>query len=258
MEQLPPLSKTRQRWIAHLHSKRYRHRERCFLAEGIRTVAELAISSYRTVLVVCTEQARKEHPEVVGQFLQQGVACYTATPEEFKRLADTTSPQGILAVVAFPDTDTKKTLSGSVVLLDGIADPGNAGTIVRTAYWFGYTGVILSDDSVERFNPKFVRATMGALFHIPVLEIPASHALERYRDTHRIIGTCAEGGIPLAQYSTPSSPHLLVIGNEARGLSQSVIPLVHDFVTIEGQGSFDSLNAAVAAGIVMYHLCRQR
>ncbi len=251
--ELPPLPKARQRWIRHLHSKRHRDSERCFIAEGVRTLEELQRSRFQAVLLATTPEAARQHRPLIEHFLQQQVPCYTTDADTFARLAQTTSPQGVLAVVAYPD-NAPTLPTGSLLALDAINDPGNAGTIVRTAHWFGYSGIVFGDGCVDRFHPKFVRATMGALFHIALIEASLESLLDRLRHTHCIVGTTVGGGQPLARYRLRRQPHVLVVGSEAHGLSPGVRSVLTDCVTIEGSGSFDSLNAAVAAAIVMYHL----
>lgn len=255
METLPPLSKARLRLLTRLHHRRHRDRERLFLAEGIRTVRELLDSEYPVQLLICTERGSSDHAELIEAFRQRGVPCFSVAENDFARLADTTTPQGLLAVVAYPECQIERVLdSHSWIALDGINDPGNAGTIVRTALWFGYSAIALGANSVDRFQPKFVRATMGALFHLRVFDVALDELLDRVRTTHRIIGATAHNGRALAQYVPPAIPHVLVIGSEAHGLSPSTEERLDDRVTIEGSGGFDSLNAAVAAGIMMYHL----
>lgn len=257
MESLPSLPKARQRWILHLHTKRHRDREQCFIAEGTRTLVELLRSKYEPVLVVCTKRAADEHAELLTAVQKRNVPLYTADDDVFERLADTRTPQGMLAVVRYPPHVHWKG-RGNWIALDGISDPGNAGTIVRTAHWFGYTGVIVGSGSVDRYQPKFVRATMGALFHVHVLEEKLEEFLPRAAQTHRIIGATTRGGVLLRSYCAPTQPHVVVVGSEAHGLQPAVEALLHDRVTIEGSGNFDSLNAAVAAAIVMYHLHTSR
>ncbi|MCX8051874.1 MAG: RNA methyltransferase [Chlorobi bacterium] len=251
--ELPSLSKANARWIVSLHHKRHRDSERCFIAEGIRTVEELARSRYRVRMLVCTAAAASEHGALVRAFAQRRIPVYVATESVFERLADTKTPQGVLAIVEYPDECSP---AGNIVALDGIADPGNAGTIVRTALWFGYRCVVFGRGAVDRYQPKFVRATMGALFHLDAIEQPLDEFLARVGSTHRIIGATTSGGEPLATFRPPNRAHVLVIGSEAHGVSAGVEALLTDRVTIEGTRSFDSLNAAVAAGIVMYHLFR--
>ncbi|GIV55963.1 MAG: rRNA methyltransferase [Candidatus Kapaibacterium sp.] len=258
METLPPLSNARLRSLLRLHHRRHRDEERLFLAEGIRTVRELLGSTYQVPLLICTERAGQEYADLIEAFLQRGVPCFSVSESNFARLADTKTPQGLLAVVAYPDYRVEQMLDGSSwIALDGISDPGNAGTIVRTALWFGYRAIALGAGSVDRFQPKFVRATMGALFHLRIVEVALETLFERVRSTHRIIGATSRDGIALGQYVPPAVSHVLVIGSEAHGLSPSVEERLDDRVTIEGSGAFDSLNAAVAAGIVMYHLHSQ-
>lgn len=258
MERLPPLSKARQQWIMRLHTKRHRDDEQCFIAEGVRVIMELARSNYQPLLLVCTETLAQEQTELVKLFQEHGVQCYHAPEATIGRLTDTTTPQGILAVVAYSTAQVQIPAGASVVALDGVADPGNAGTIVRTALWFGYRYVVFGTGSVDRYHPKFVRATMGALFHLILIESPLDAFIAQHRSTHRIIGAVTRNGTSLARYRFSPGPHILVIGSEAHGISASVEALLDDRVTIEGSGMFDSLNAAVAAGIVMHHLQQQQ
>jgi|YNPBryunderm2012_1023409.scaffolds.fasta_scaffold04221_3 TrmH family RNA methyltransferase len=256
METLPQLSKARLQALSRLHLRRHRDKERRFLAEGIRIVRELLTSPYSVELLVCTKEAETDHSELIATFRMRGVPCVIARDSDFVRLADTSSPQGLLAVVAYPPTNTPPELgAASWVALNGINDPGNAGTIVRTAHWFGYAGIVLSRGSIDRYQPKFVRATMGALFHLAVIETELEPFLDHARRTHRIIGAVSHSGIPLEQYAPPAQPHVLIIGSEAHGLSCTVEERLDDRITIPSKNHFDSLNAAVAAGIVMYHLC---
>ncbi|MCX7929987.1 MAG: RNA methyltransferase [Chlorobi bacterium] len=253
--ELPLLSKAHIRRIARLHTKRHREEDRLFIAEGIRTVEELARSHYRARFLLCTRTAADEHLALVKVFRDRGVPVYAIDQQVFARLADTKSPQGMLAIVEYPDEQPS---AGNIIAFDGVADPGNAGTIARTALLFGYRQLVFGNNSVDRYHPKFVRATMGALFHLHTTEQRLDTFLASMATTHSIIGAVAHGGMPLAQLSVPDKPHVLVIGSEAYGLSPSVEEHVTDRVTIEGAGSFDSLNAAVAAGIIMYHLFRPR
>lgn len=257
MKRLPPLSKARQHWIMRLHSKRSRDELRCFIAEGVRVIAELARSNYQPLLLVCTQTLAREQSQLIELFQERGVPCYDASESTIGRLADTTTPQGILAVVAYSTDRTHIPADDSIVALDGIADPGNAGTIVRTALWFGYRYVVFGSGSVDRYHPKFVRATMGALFHLVLIESALDAFIMQYRSTHRVVGAVTRQGISLSRYRCSPSPHILVIGSEAHGISAPVEALLDDRVTIEGSGMFDSLNAAVAAGIVMHHLQQQ-
>lgn len=194
MKRLPPLSKARQHWIMRLHSKRSRDELRCFIAEGVRVIAELARSNYQPLLLVCTETLAREQSQLIELFQERGVPCYDASESTIGRLADTTTPQGILAVVAYSTDRTHIPADDSIVALDGIADPGNAGTIVRTALWFGYRYVVFGSGSVDRYHPKFVRATMGALFHLVLIESALDAFIMQYRSTHRVVGAVTRQG----------------------------------------------------------------
>jgi TrmH family RNA methyltransferase len=168
----------------------------------------------------------------------------------FNRLADTENTQGVIAVCAL-SYETSVSAEKNYVLLDGLQDPGNAGTIIRTAAAFGYSGVIFTPGCVEPFSPKVVRATMGAIFQCSIVLFDDCSALQ---GCHVVAADL--GGPDIASVRL-EIPYILAIGNEARGISAGLRPWITQTVTIPLQtGAVNSLNAAVAAGIAMYALGR--
>ena len=169
----------------------------------------------------------------------------------FDRLADTETPQGILAVCAL-QYESVPSKNKRYVLLDGLQDPGNAGTIIRSAVAFGYEGVIVTPGCVDLFSPKVVRATMGALFQCSVVMLDDLSVLKDYP----VIAADLDGqdieSVRLDDH------YILAIGREAQGISPALRPWVTLSITIPLRNqTVDSLNAAVAAGIAMYRLTRR-
>lgn len=182
----------------------------------------------------------------------------------FHKLSETVTPQGILAVVQMPEREFPE--QGNILALDGVQDPGNLGTILRTAEAAGIAGVVLSEDSADMFNPKVIRATMGGIFRVPVRMVPDMvFALDRFRQKtgaggqgYTLYGAALGEGC--VEYTKPdyTKPSVVVIGNEARGISTAVMNILDKRVQIPMAGKAESLNAAVAASVLMFEMARQR
>jgi len=226
-----------------ISDRKYRYQHRQFVAEGYRQLegAEKSILS----LYVASAADMPALDVAPGKL-------HIVERRIFDRLADTENTQGVLAVCALA-YETAISADKRYVLLDGLQDPGNAGTIIRTAAAFGYDGVIFTPGSVDPFSPKAVRASMGAIFQCAIVMIEDCSAL---RGCH--VAAADLGGRDVAS-ARLDGPHILAIGSEARGLSAELRPWVSQAVTIPFRNSaVNSLNAAVAAGIAMYELNRER
>lgn len=180
----------------------------------------------------------------------------------FRTLTDTMTPQGVLAIAAMPSYSPEELLeeqAGCFLILENLRDPGNLGTIMRTAEGAGMTGVILSKESVDLFNPKVVRATMGAIFRQPFFYVEDCIGWVQHMKTkdYHIFGTAMEGELLYdeADYHGRTG---IVIGNEASGLSPQMLAAIDRKVRIPMAGHLESLNAAVAAALFMYETARQR
>ncbi len=230
--------------IKHLHKlisdRKYRYQEKQFVVEGYRQ-----LEGARAVLGVYVSSAAKA-PDL-------GVPpenMHIVEEKIFNRLADTENTQGVLAVCALA-FETALSAGKNYVLLDGLQDPGNAGTIIRTAAAFGYGGVIFTPGCVDPFSPKVVRATMGAIFACAIV------LLDDFQQLQGCHVVSADIGGPDIAAVKVERPHILAIGSEARGFSAGLRPWISRTVTIPFQtGSVNSLNAAVAAGIAMYALTK--
>lgn len=169
-----------------------------------------------------------------------------------ERVASTETPQGSLAIVRMPTAPADLAGASLAVVLDRVSDPGNAGTLLRSAEAAGAGAVVLTPGTVDVFNPKVVRASAGALFHVPV----TSATLDDVRAAGlRLIGTSSHRGTPSDRFDW-SRPVAVVLGNEAHGLPDETP--VDDWVTIEHRGRAESLNVAMAGTVVLFDAARHR
>ncbi len=180
---------------------------------------------------------------------------------DLKKLSDTETPQPIVLVMQQPEEEfTRINLRKArfVIILDGIRDPGNMGTLIRTADWFGADGIVVSEDCVDIFNPKVIRATMGSLFHLPVVEVEKVEEIVKSMKKHRfhIWATSLRAKDVLHQVRF-KKPLAIVLGGEAFGISSRLENLADGHIRIWKFGAAESLNVAVAGGIVMYQATSQ-
>ena len=231
------------------------------MVEGAKTVAEALRSSSRVeglYVIGATQDV------VIEQALRLGVRVYDLAPGVMERISDTVTPQPIMAVVAIggPTLDDiwpALDRGGFVVVGVEIGDPGNAGTLVRSAEAAGACGVIFCDGSVEITNPKTVRATAGAMFHLPVVAFGAAADVLEALGDHRVQrwGT-SSGDRDAVDYTAAdlSGPTAIVVGNEAHGLPAGLD--LDGYVTIPMAGRSESLNVGVAAAVLCFEAARQR
>jgi TrmH family RNA methyltransferase len=259
-----PLSVSRQKLYASLAKKKYRARHKLFLAEGERTVTQLLESGNPDTEAVVIVESITLPGKIASCCASRKIPVFTASPDRFLQLADTRTPQGILAVCRIPGLvplSYFRGVQGDVLLaLDDLSDPGNLGTMYRTAAWFGAGGLIISPETADLYNPKVVRSTAGATGSLPVAEAPMEEALSRLSAAgYRILLLdLAPEAITLqkAAAENENRPVVLVAGNEARGISEG-LKAVYPKVYIPGSSDrVESLNAAVSTAIAL-HAFRQ-
>lgn len=238
------LSKNELKYIQSLCQKKQRQAEGLFLAEGAKLVEELLQSSFRIRNIYALEEWTHAHPSVKATLI---------TPAELERISSLQTPNQVLAVVEQASITHEPVLKNKLTLvLDGIQDPGNLGTIIRIADWFGIDQVVASTDTVELYNPKVIQSTMGSLLRVTLwykdLEIwlPSSPM--------PVYGALLEGKNLFGV--SPVKEGLLVIGNESKGIREGVRSYVSEPVTIPRFGGAESLNAAVATGIILSHILK--
>ncbi len=232
------LSQAKIRFINQLSRKKIRHEERCFIVEGNKGVREGLDEGLTIRELYVTDPSSISFSD-----------AHVITEKEMKKISQLTTPSDSLAVFNFPETNDWGN-SDWVLALDEIQDPGNLGTIIRTADWFGFEHILCGQGTVDSFHPKVVQATMGSYARVQCHSIDLEACLQQ--QDYTIVGADLEG-IPLKNYDVPSKG-ILVIGNEGRGLSNGVRKLLNDKVTIErGEGSkAESLNAAVSTAIILH------
>lgn len=245
-----------------LSSKSFREEQRLYVLEGARLCADAAHSGVRARLCFYTGQAKEKYPEQVEQAAACAKEIYEVTSAVAQKLCDTKTPQGVCLVCPMLDKqfflDTIKS-TGRYLLLEGLQDPGNIGTILRSADAFGADGVILTSDCPDLYSPKMIRSTMGAFLRQPVFITPdAAQCVRALKAAgHRVYASVLDeqakglSGVHFAPGST------VVIGNEGRGMSKTLIAECTDRVYIEMTGNAESLNAAVAASVFLWEMQRQ-
>ncbi len=256
-ERYPYAGKGSIKRFARLHQKKYRDREGCFLAEGLRTVTELLghMPSGDALVALFVLGEELGAIPVAERYRKK---LFLLEPEDMKRLAGTTTSQGVIGVFRVPPGSP---VQGSeegrslVVALDDVQDPGNVGTIVRTAAWFGASSVISGRGTADIYNPKSVRSSAGSLYgigHYSVDDLEEEIAQLQQKGYHVV--TASLQGTDLRERSAWPQKAVLVIGNEANGVSPAISQMSDSMVMIpHGPGSpgVESLNAAIAAAILI-------
>ena len=243
------LTKNTIKQIASLRQQKFRKGLGLFVVEGRKMVEELLHSDFETVGLYATETFLADYPafgkaEVVSEM-------------QMEQMSGQDTPPGILAVVRIPMQGEIKTSSQLVLAMDGIANPGNMGTLIRTAEWFGIRDVVCSDDCVELWNPKVVQATMGSLFRVKVWKTELAAFLQTAKSEGKAVyGALLEGKNLFQMSEKPDG--ILVIGSESHGIRAEVLPCITHPITIPrvGGSATESLNAAVAGGILLAEMTK--
>ena len=253
--------------IKKLKEKKYRDETNCYIVEGIKLVKE-AISENAAIKMIvicedCDEVELKNNSSKdnrIEQSLLYEIAkyeCIYVTKKVFSLLSEVKTPQGILAVVKREDSIEKIDYTEDMILvLDGIQDPGNLGTILRTADSANLKQIILSEEVADPYNPKVVRSTMGAIFRMNIIRtdnlVKTLQMLKKHK--YEVVATSLDTNNSI--YDIDYNKKVIVIGNEAKGVSKEIQNLADKKVKIPMLGKTESLNASVAAGIMIYEYVR--
>lgn len=245
---------------AELKQKKYRQQQGLFLAEGLRTVEEaVRYGAAQSIFYTAIEDDRTR--AVLEEAAAKQIKLVCVSDKVLKKIADTETPQGIIAVCKMRSKRLDDFLaSGKMLLvLDRVTDPGNIGTMLRTADAAGVGGLLLLQGCADIYAPKTVRASMGSLFHLPVLSGLSEELLVQAarKAGYELLVTCLDGADNL--YKADLQGRIaFVMGNEANGVSDALLAAADKRVFIPMQGRAESLNVAMAAGIVMFEALRQR
>jgi len=242
---------------ARLKKRAFRERERRFLIEGAQGVAEALRSTIPPVALFASVEA----PELAEAARARGAETHRVSEEVMSRLTSTVTPQGVLAIQPFVDVELDRLhpSPSCVVLLHAVRDPGNAGTVLRSADAAGADAVVFASSSVDVYNPKTVRASAGSLFHLPVVRGPQTEeAVEALRARGcRVLAMDADGQADLYRLDL-TEPTAFLFGNEAWGLPPEVAAMADTTVRVPIQGGAESLNLAAAASVCLFEWARQR
>lgn len=243
------LSKSKIKYIQSLGQKKFREAEGCFIAEGPKVIAELLTARHGAVREIF---ALKEWINENIQLIDE-CSCTEVSAQELEKISQLSTPNKVLAVVEEFEIPGEIITKGSITLvLDGIRDPGNLGTILRIADWFGVEQLVCSADSANMYNPKVVQASMGSIARVRVLYTDTVDWLSRQKDT-RIYAAVLDGQ-DITQMTKPAEG-IIIIGNESQGIRPELLGCANVKITIPRKGKAESLNAAVAAGIILSHIC---
>lgn len=262
------LTESERKHIRALHKKSYRDESGEFIVEGEKLVRELLRSTYPIHQAVVRIGEEERYGTLIDELEKEGVAVHATYERYFNPLSTAQTPQGIIAIAGYPNSELcmqwksasladKKSIDTSFcVLMDTINDPGNLGTMIRTAHWFGCTCIVIGENSADTYNPKVIRATMGSLFFCPIVEAELPEFMQENTEVNFY-------GASVHADSTLESIRLsdkvgVVIGSESHGISYQVASMLTSEYTIKGYGSAESLNASVAGGISLYYFANQR
>lgn len=228
--------------IASLKDKKQRALQGLYIAEGIKMVSEAVKFNKDIVYIVCVSEMLNSIPKTSAQIIEVSEKVY-------KFISDEVTPQGVLAVIKMPSLEVKAP-SGNCLLLDGVSDPGNLGTIIRTACAFGYNDIYMLN-CADAFSNKVVRASMSGIYNVNLYKGDILSIKNALKDYSVIAGDIK--GENLDTFTKPSKV-CIAVGNEANGLSSDVKELASNIVTIKMEQNQESLNVAIACAILMYKL----
>jgi RNA methyltransferase, TrmH family len=231
-----------------LHTKKEREATGTFMIEGLHLVEEaLKTKDMIRDLIVSEDLTLPAHWNV------DQLNIILVTKEVMKAISDTETPQGIAAICEF-QTEHSANIWNKILLVDSVQDPGNLGTIIRTADAAGIDGIILGEGTVDHYNSKVVRSSQGSIFHLPIIKGNLAEWVEIYRSNHiPVYGTSLQNGVSYREVE-PSQQFCLIIGNEGNGVNSELLKNTVKNLYIPIYGGAESLNVAIASGILLYHL----
>ncbi|MGN6438564.1 MAG: TrmH family RNA methyltransferase [Agriterribacter sp.] len=246
------LSKSRVKYIQSLYHKKFRDEAGVYIVEGPKVLAEFLHSAPATIQeLYCVKTWLNNHQSILNTIKPESITV--VEEHELQKISALSTPNQVLAIVVKNPLKSFLATDGITLMLDNIQDPGNMGTIVRIADWFGIKNIVCSEDCVDIYNPKVIQSTMGSILRVNTI----------YQDIEQ---TCRElTGVEIyaatlhgkSLYALPpATKGLLLIGNESKGIKQSLLNYCTTQITIPRIGEAESLNAAVATGILLSHLTK--
>ncbi|MGM0634937.1 MAG: TrmH family RNA methyltransferase [Bacteroidota bacterium] len=243
------LSKQQQKHINSLQKKKFRSEKKMFIAEGVKVIKEFLKSPFELEALYA----------IADIFSLPENKCHIINEQELKKISQLATPQLALAVFKIPPSRPIEKV-GLILALDGVRDPGNLGTIIRQCDWFGVQHLICSNDTVDCYNPKVVQATMGSLARVQVSYVDLPEWLANNKSEMTTYGAFMNGE-PVHSVSLNQKSSVLVLGNEANGISAEVEELINQKISIPQYGKIketESLNVATAGAILLHEFRRPK
>lgn len=238
---MPEITKNELKHIRLLRQKKYRQQYEQFVVEGEKNIEELLRSNYSISAIYATSDWESSISEI---------ETITITNKQLSQISNLNSPDKVLAVAKIPSVEFPSHFGSKITLcLDSINDPGNLGTIIRTADWFGIKNIICSPNTVDCFNPKTVMATKGSLFKTTIFYTELDELFKNHPST--IFGAYLDGEEISTKFEAPKECFLLM-GSESHGISETLEPFVTNKIKIPKKGNAESLNVAMATSILLY------
>jgi RNA methyltransferase, TrmH family len=254
---IPSASQNQLKQWARLAEVKYRREDGLFLAEGVKVVEELLKSDWQTEAILVLAEKSLYWEKILVPVINR-IPVYQLKRSEWKRLSQDKEPEGVMAIVRNKEQTSFSAwlayADGHLLIGHDISNPQNLGALMRSAWWFGFAGIILSTNSVDWTNPKVIRASMGGIFQLPVFSnVDLSASLPEIRKDYVLIGSDVRQGV---------SPHILtkkaalLLGSESHGLPDDLLEQIDERWRIPGGSQADSLSLPQAAAIMMYEVAR--
>ena len=244
--------------IRKLKDKKYRDESNEYVVEGVKLVEEAVKENAKIKQIIVCEDTTRTY-EIPTHIMLEIAKCISVSDKIFNIITQVTNPQGIMAIIEKNAQNAKIDYTQDIiVVLDDVQDPGNLGTILRTVDSIGLNQIIVSKGTADAFNSKVVRSTMGAIFRIKIIEVEnLAQAIKEMRKHHfKLMVTSLQTKNSI--YDIDFYKKIIVIGNEANGVSKEIQDMADEKAKIPMLGRTESLNASVAAGVVMYEYVRQK
>ena len=239
------ISINQKKYVNSLKQKKFRTEHNSFIIEGVKMVEELIQTDYKVEAIFATMSWMEENPSI---------DCVEVSEKELSQISALKTPNQVLAVVKQRETSLNDISNQLTIALDKIQDPGNLGTIIRTADWFGITNVVCSEDTVDIYNPKVMQATMGSFFRVHFIYTDLKEFFTK-NVGFTIYGALLEGE-NVYEVELKSKEAVLLMGNESQGISDELIPFITDKISIPKAGGAESLNVSIATAILCSEFTR--
>jgi TrmH family RNA methyltransferase len=243
------ISTNQKKFVSSLKQKKFRTERGLFIVEGVKLVQELLRSNYQISAIYATKSWMDNHQEVDSANILE------VSEKELQRISSLKTPNEVLAVVEQKAPQLIEVSSQLNIAIDKIQDPGNLGTIIRTADWFGIQNIICSEDSVDLYNPKVLQATMGSFFRMNIVYTDLAKFFTKHKEL-TVYGALLDGE-NVYQKELNSTGAVLLMGNESKGISEGLIPFVTEKVLIPNFGKAESLNVATATAVLCSEFVRK-